>query len=223
MMSGDKMKKILLALLVFVLTGCTAQYNLEIDDNSIKENVSIKILTSAVNESFLQDQVDKSKIVYADKLETYNTKFENDNENYNISFDYIHKTEDFTNSKFLNICYNSNKISVVEDKLIIKTSNQFNCINMDNDIHADKVEINITTKLKVTGNNADEVQGNKYIWNITSENYQNKPVQMEIKLPIKYEVTEGTKYISALVIGLLAMGILVFIIVKIKRKTNNSL
>lgn len=162
------MKKIIFLLIILLLTGCSANFNVEIKQNTVEQNIFIQANNYELDGTLLNTI---AKNVYIDKQDTtvlgrfrlLNNK--NDNPlnafvSYNINdYDYDYS---------LYICYDNQNITYSNNILKIETSNYFNCFDKYSII--DDVNINVTTGYKVLENNADKVDGNTYTWNITKSN-----------------------------------------------------
>lgn len=219
------MKKIFLILLFFLLTGCSASYNLSIDEEITNENVSIMIPKEVIDKETIQNQFSTNTPVYNNKSDYYKEAITEDNNNYYINYSYNHKTDQFKDSKFINLCYDDNEIEVDNSKISFSTGKKFKCINMDDGVHIDNIEINITTKLKVRKNNADKVKDNTYTWIINEDNYQNKPINLEIKKPTTVrETIEGTTngVLTIIIIIIFIVAIVVVGVIKVKQRKNNN-
>ena len=222
------MKKILLFILIFLITGCTAQYNLTIDESSINEKVEVAIPRETISQDQLKPYLQLGNKVYPSDSNSavYTSDLSEDNDNYYLTYEYSHSHEMFAQSMFVKKCYQTVKLNSTEETITLSTSDQFNCIKMEDGASLEKVDINITTKLKVQSHNADKVSGNTYTWNINENNYENKPINLEIKKPVSLEevIKEAPNY-QLMVIVLIVVLILsiTFIIVKIKTKNNNKL
>lgn len=222
------MKKILLAFLIFLVTGCTAQYNLTIDKSKITENVTVALPKSTVTDDQLQPYLQNGNKVYPASTDSaiYKSDLTEDSDNYYLSYEYSHAYDMFNQSMFAKKCYQEVNLKNNEETIFLSTSNQFNCIKMEDGAYLDNVDVNITTKLKVKSHNADKVNGNTYTWNINESNYQNKPINLEIKQPVSIEkiIKEETNYRFVIIILIIVILLsITFIVVKKKSKNNNKL
>lgn len=222
------MKKLLLVILIFLVTGCTAQYNLTIDQSTIKENVTVVLPKTIVTDDQLQPYLQNGNKVYPSSSDSslYKSDLTEDDGNYYLAYEYSHDYEMFNQSMFVKKCYQEVSLKSNEETISLVTSNQFNCIKMEDGAYLDNVDINITTKLKVKSHNADKVNGNTYTWNINESNYQNKPINLEIKRPINIEkaIKEAPNYqLIVIVVIILIILAVATIIVKIQKGRNNKL
>ncbi len=178
------MKKLFLVIFfIFMATGCSANYDLIINENSIEENVSITIPKSVTDKATFQESISHPRVVYYDAGTYYNMNQNEDNSNYYVNYSYSHDINNYKDSSFLRTCYNSSGINITDNKIDISTSNEFKCINMDDGFYMDSVTITIKTDLTVLNSNADNVNDNTYTWIINENNYQNKPIILSIEKP----------------------------------------
>lgn len=200
-----KFKNLFSILVVLLLcSGCSVTYDLNIDSKlNLTENTSIVADTnSEIKKISEYDQflpisyyADESSIFTEKKdgVEYYNLVKAEDNTN--INFDYVFDIDKFNNSVFARSCYNY--VTVMKsynndehrNELLISTSKEFLCFeNYDN---LDNVTIKIHTKRSVYSNNANSVDKNTYIWNITESNKKNASIQMVIDSEI---IDEGIPF-----------------------------
>ena len=214
------MKKIiLLILLVLLLTGCKATYNISFDKNI---NESIKIYTSNTNiETANKETVNKvSEELYNFEYgyEYYKKEkyYEGNNTGYNYTnkFDY----EDYNMYTELQKCYDDFNYSNDDNTVSLSTSEQFTCFDYYPEI--EEVTINMTSQYNITSSNADKVDGNTYTWIINKDNYQNKP--LEIKINKKQEYKEK-KITSKMIITFGIFLILVlYLLLSIKKNKKGN-
>ena len=225
-------KKLILIIVLFTVTGCTAQYDLVIDESSFNESVTIK----APKESFGRDEIQvysKQKIPItqeASQTPFYKSSLTEDNSNYYFKFNYSQNIDTINKGYFVTRCYQNANINETNKQIEISTSSEFSCINMDDGLRNDEAQINITTDLKVIKNNADKVNGNTYTWNINEENYKNKPINitMQKKQSMKdvvknLERNSASKDLFIIYGGLALLLVLIILLVTIKLKNNNKI
>jgi len=220
------MKKIVLILILFILTGCTAKFNVTIKDKKIEQQILInennlhsekKNLVDIIKDSVIEIQNDLEFLSYFDLKETASNTIKSSMEYsiYNYDFDYA-----------LHYCYDKQNITHVNNILKIETSNYFNCFDKYNLI--DKVNINVTTGYKVLESNADKVDGYTYTWNITKSN--KKGIKLVLDTTIdelqekEIQKEKLNKNIIFIVIGtlvLFAFGTVIFVFIKSNK--NNKI
>lgn len=175
-------KKIFLILSLFLLTGCTASYTLTFDENGIEEHIEWKnntlIQTSASDgtETSIKDLL---YYAYPEEVDAnmYEKKITKEGKNYKIELDYTHDPDQFEKATalqyfkyyvFLNgesSYYLNLKGGLVE--------------GMENQIE-NTIQVKIITHNRVIQNNADEIKGDTYIWNITKNNAPKKEIIFQV-------------------------------------------
>lgn len=222
-------KKILLILIPLLTAGCTINYDLTIDSDTIIEEAKITIPISQVTDyGNYQTQINTPRPVYIGNGKNYNMSEDEDEDNYYVSYKYKHDINYYSKSSFLNTCYEKNNIKITDDQIIISTSNVFKCISMEDGYRADSADINIKTKLKVTENNADEVKGNTYIWHMNSYEYSDKPINITIEknktAAEKINKTIQNPYIVMIIIflGVVVLGTVIYFFIKTKQTQKNK-
>lgn len=224
------MKKFLLIFLVLFLTGCTAQYDLTINAENIVEDVTVSLPKEILERDMLTPYLSSNNnLVYpgSEFNDVYSTSLDEDNNNYYLSYNYTHDYDKFSQSLFLNRCYENVSVVNNDNQIVLSTSDTFMCLNMmDDGFYLDSADIRIQTDMEVVNNNADKVVGNTYIWNIDSDNYNNKSINIQIKKPVNVmEVVSDneTFYLMLfIVIAILVVALLVYVFVRSKAKRNNS-
>ena len=223
-------KKILLFILCFFLvTGCDVKYDLTIDNDSYDEIVTLSFLKSQNTyddvSNYLEDEIpisyNPSEGVY------YDSKIEEDDNYYNLIYNYKHDINSFTQSYFVSNCYPDFNVESNDKQIVLSSGSQFTCFEGDDGLSADSVEINITTNLEVLDNNADRVNGNTYTWNINESNYNNKPIEMTLQKSFEIEdvvpQNEASNLSFIIVIAISVVALVVFVFVKHKARKNNNI
>lgn len=224
------MKKILIFCLVLFLTGCKAQYNLEINSDNIVEDVTVSIPKSITERSIVESSISIDNFVYpgSDYNDVYNGSLKEDDNNYYMNYNYTHDVSKFSKSLFLKRCYDNVMVKESGNEISLLTSDTFFCLNMlDDGFYLDEVSIAIKTDLNVISNNADKVSGNTYIWNIDNSNYNNKSISLMVRKPNNIQdiiVENNSSFILIfIVITILTLLLIIYIVVKLKAKKNNDI
>lgn len=218
-----KMKKLIIVLLVaFLLTGCHANYNLDINDNVVLEdfnalaskdeissNDAVKRSIDIIYDGFLSNETSEESISYKYNKKSF-IKIDNDS-SYGFSYKDQYNIDDYyTSSPFLNRCYSDVDVETEDNKMSINTSSMFNCF--DTYKWLDEVNINLKTKYYVLSNNADRVDGYTYTWVINRNNYRNKDISVNIDLSSKSQFTlnseQSNKVFST---ALIIIGVVVLV------------
>lgn len=169
------MKKIIFLLLVcLLLTGCTVNYNLDINDNNFKETLTGSVLNTELNNNNNTDINMFSYLINGDQPAFY----KNDNIFFNkttnnttngIDFDYNYTFNEynFNNSRIINECFDNHIYEYKDNTYYLVVSGKFNCN------YSETTNINITTNYNVTSNNAQTIKNNTYTWTINENNKDN--------------------------------------------------
>ncbi|MFA7064855.1 MAG: hypothetical protein WC177_05120 [Bacilli bacterium] len=243
------MKKIIyLILMLFLITGCDATYNLTLENNNFTENLEItnndkktwninnpsyqEIRDSALNSALVTDyreeipevntKVEGIKYYDIKKIDTENTLGISYESNFTL-YEYQYSTIVNTNVKSFD--YKNNK-----DGIIINIKKPLDAFILYPELN--NLTIKFKTNHQVIKNNADEIVDDTYYFYLNKNNYQNKKIILE--LSNDYKITyngilepdeEGyfNKNTLILVYAFLGVLILIFgIIVYIKvRKFND--
>lgn len=207
-----KIKKILIIFMLFFITGCSTDYSLKISNNKFKENIDIIIPSSAIpklsqeqidEEIELDDQVTPFIEGKTSALTTYDKfykkkTFEYDNY-FNVQMDYSYDEEEFKNASSINLCFEYSELDF-SDNYYINLQGKFYCL------YSDSIDIKIETKNKVYYNNADEIQGNTYIWHIDESNLDYVDIKIDIDKGVSKEMLVIILFAIALLIGVVIIG-----------------
>lgn len=218
-----KHKIVLLIVILLSLTGCSFEYNIKIDTNTISEENIVYIPNTDKNN--IKIEVEKLVSKYTgptNSLGMYKQEAIENNNNFGMSYKKTYDTlDDYNNSLSFSICYDNYKLIKEKDKIVISTSKRFNCFNKYSEL--DDVTINIDSRLEVESSNADEVNGNIYTWNINKSNADNKPINIVLKPNTEQKEKQRQLSVVLLVISaFILLGIIVFLI-RLKGKRKNKI
>lgn len=226
------MKKILcLLILLILLSGCSVQYNAFISKDTVNESIvtngkeNTLPIPAYFNEvGATDDNIKIEGVEYYDITENNNGKI--------IQYDFPFNR--YVDSKALNTCYKSVKLTKMDDdSYIINTSSYNYCYEF---YDLEDITINLTfnpTDFIVTSSNADIVKDNTYTWQINENNYQNKYMQVifksvsseepDIKPDNPSEPTtppkENSKYTALIILGaFLSLGLIIGVICFVKSR-----
>ena len=216
------MKKIIVVLIsLLLLTGCTIDYNLVIDKDSIKETITgtaykeeyeVREEDSGLNLFYTYINDDINPLISGDGLYTKDIN-EIDN-GINYKYDFIYKNN-YDKSKIINSCFENSNVKETDTYYSIELSGEFYCL------YSDKININVISNYVVLENNAKEVNGNKYSWVI--DDSSNVNIFLNISKKIKYEEPSKTKFISTFqLVGLIIFVVLTGITYFLYRKKNSG-
>lgn len=216
------MKKIIVVLIsLLLLTGCTIDYNLVIDKDSIKETITgtaykeeyeVREEDSGLNLFYTYINDDINPLISGDGL--YNKDINEIDNGINYKYDFIYKNN-YDKSKIINSCFENSNVKETDTYYSIELSGEFYCL------YSDKININVISNYVVLENNAKEVNGNKYSWVI--DDSSNVNIFLNISKEIKYDEPSKTKFISTFqLVGLIIFVVLTGITYFLYRKKNSG-
>ena len=219
------MKKILFIIpIILFISGCSSTYNLEIGNDSFKENINIKFNKTEIPSESLYDEIEKDDQItpfleeehsafFSKKDKYYDKKviYYDDYIDVNLSYDY--KATEFKDANSLNSCF-ENIIYYDTDSYYIYVYGEFYWL------YTDEISINIKTDNNVIRSNATSVEGNIYTWRINNENKEDVDIELEVSkgFPLKKIV----KYTIIVGLGLVFIFVVIYYIYN-KNKKNNSI
>lgn len=215
-------KKIFLFLLpILLLTGCTVNYNLTINENSIVETISgtayksdyeIKETDTDINLFYTLINDDVTSLI--DGSDLYTKDIENNNNGIDYNYTYNYK-KNFDKSRIINTCFENHYIDETDEYYSIKLSGEFYCL------YADKININVTSNYEVIDNNAKSIDGNKYKWVIDKSN--NVDISLTVSKNVRYEEPVKAKLFSTFqIVGLIVFAVLVIITYILYKRKNSG-
>lgn len=228
------MKKIIVLLCIsFILTACSAEYNLIYEDNVFKENLKITSLkndtfVNEVNNNYNRNFFVDYKLQLGDMSEKdyiskyggiYNKSIIDENDIYGLQLGYSYENNYQNSSIVLNLF----EYIYIYDN-VIKAS-KIRPI-FDNYTNLNDIKIIFSTDKKIKDSNADEIKGNYYYWYITKDNYTNKEIKIEL-LNQEENLITTDGYLSGSVIKYIIMGIVIILLIFIPviyekvKKSNN--
>lgn len=205
---------------MFLLSGCSVNYNLNITDNSINETISGSVTNSELRNKSISKE--NSGNIYKILLDTpqfaiinnedelYDSKIKKGLFKEKFVYSYNFDFDSYSNSNILNNCFSGHLISNDEQYLYISVFGNFTCN------YADKTKITINTNYYVNDNNADKVKNNKYTWEINKNNADD--VELYIMLSKNNKVSKQKILTPLRVAALIIIVVLGAIIMYIKKK-----
>lgn len=210
------MKKIGMILFLLFITGCTAEYNVTLDKNTISETTKIiEEDSSNLNKIAYQDIYYNNSMNYSEaweyftnipiaidyqKLDLIHTNIEYDYETYkvkkgknytNLTYQYDFDYENFGSSTIAHSCYNQFAFLSEEGFYYISTSNLVTCFETFPLL--EKITIHISSYYEVMSNNADKfnVDKNQYTWEIARSEASNKPINIVVNTNKRAKIKKG--------------------------------
>ena len=184
------LKKIgILVCLLFILSGCTVNYNVTIDENNIKEDINVNdnITDNRTKEDIISFYNSWYPVyLYDGIIDDYSTKLDDaiyynksniieNGDTYNYTFSYNHKLKDYPKTTIWSLYLLNNSFITDNNKISISSGKS---IQIFNNSAITNLNINITTNLKVLENNADRINDNTYTWEYNLNNYRSKSVKL---------------------------------------------
>lgn len=206
---------LLCSLLICLLTGCTAQYDLKFNNNTIREKVTIDASDSNMTSDEIEEMLSDYTVQDSSSRQSHSVTFNEKNKKIELSNTY--QVNNYASSLLLRQCYTAYNFFESDDYYDLTTSNQFNCNPFDYMV-IDEVQIRIKTNHKVMKHNADLVENNTYIWVIDKDNKEDKPIQ------IRFSKETKSSYIGLIILGIIVIIVAItMLIAMIQQKKNNNL
>ena len=206
--NGDYMRRYIFIFLIILilLCGCDGSYKLIIDDNNLKENISISV--SDLSDS--NNIVNKDYNPFHNNLDIiYKKDIVNKNNNIYLNLKYNYQPEEFINSVAYSDCFYNRTYENTDEYYYIKMNKLVECY------YGFDYDIIIETKNKVSYNNADKVNGNSYIWHVNEKNKDNILVEIKV-LKGKYKSSENY-FIIVCLLFILILLTLIYLIYRKKK------
>lgn len=215
------MKNKIIILLSLLLTGCTVNYNLEINKDTLNETITGTVTkeessqdSNATGLSTIYSIINEEQKPIYNKEELYQKDLKESGNNINYTFKYNYNIEDFVNSTIINTCFENHEIEQLDNYYSIRLSGNFYCL------YSKKINIAVTSNLKVASNNADKIKDNTYIWTI-DKNTTNIELVVDKNTPYTKPIKRGISSTFRIVcfIVLVVLSSLAYILYK---KKNSS-
>ena len=216
-------------LILFLLSGCTVEYNLNFADDKLEEQINVSLIGNDYRKDYIESLSSQKLLAISQGLEQkeYKSKFNDTGKEFTANYSYTYEIDDFNKNNVISRCYDSFALTSTNDYYLLSTGKIFKCMSVVDYKIIDSYKISITTNYKVLSSNADEVKDNTYIWYINNKNNEttvSKPITIKFS---KEKVEESAvKNLSMMIISLLIVvlvgGILLFA-VNVKKKENNKI
>lgn len=230
-------KILILTFMTLLLSGCSAEVNLEIVDDKINESTVITAYENAIyskeilRTSFRNYIPAFARDVIVDTMPdeefpdvSYYEKSETDLGNgYLFNYKYTFDIDEYEEARTVKDGFRSYNISYdrSNNKLTLSTDNE-GIIYFNDYPSLDEVIINIKTGYLVEDNNADRKDGNTYTWVFTKDS--NKSINMVINMENNSNNVLGIDNgVIIIIVSLVIIAFIVFIFLMIKNNKNNKL
>ena len=196
-----------------IVCGCNKEYRLYINDNNIVEKFHMEI-ESDNKYSYVLDG--DFYPLHNDFEHKFKKSLKEKGKNKVLDLEYKYSLKDFINANSFNQCFDDRNIINDDEYYTINLSKPNGCMFNTNYI------INIITSNDVVENNANEIKGNKYIWYVENDNKDNFKLNIKIKKGTEKTFKDKYNYISYIIVGIALLGIIVAIIILIKKNKNSK-
>lgn len=222
-----KFRYLILCSCLFLLSGCSAEYNLTINETTMVESIN-----AIFNKETEYDYANRMENIRRSAYYNYDTrsdeyysfKKKEDSKNIILNYSYIYSDNNLYKSEAFSRCYYKRVVNVTDKLITIDTDNQVACLYKDGEKEIDDLTINIYTELNVLDNNADVVKNNTYTWYINDENYNNKPIYIKIRKEVyKEPLVSQVFFIAFIIIIILIVSIFLYSILKKRMIKNNKI
>ena len=207
---------------MLLLTGCTVNYNLEINDKAISENIIGNISRNEfddITDEYADHNIywllhDKQPALF-DGSTFYEQNINENNEMIDFDYKYTYNNN-FGESNILNRCFENKIFEETEDLYVIHLYGDFYCQ------YNDKIDVNVKTNLTVIDNNANIVDGNNYKW-VLEDNSNNVDIFLTISKNIgTINDKEKSIFTPYRIITLIILIVLVIVSLFIYKKKNSK-
>lgn len=222
----NRVKLLFLVVTFILLCGCSAKYQVIIDEEFMKEEMTIILPNTSKNKEKLEEnlKIKQSSYYDIDRRETkyYTKKLEEDDNYLYLKYSYNYVDDNLGKSSLIDYCFYKKSIIKNDNIVTINTSSGASCFYKDEKKQLDKLTVEIITDKYVIENNADEVKDNKYIWNYNLSNFEQKTINIKIDLDkeAKEEISNLKLFIIMTVV-ILSIITFISLNVYIKHKKNN--
>lgn len=228
-----KSKCLILVFLIFMMCGCTAEVNLDISDNKIKESVDITFYQNVLYPKDIIKTSFRNYIpVYAKNLIVdtmpdeplegidYYTKKETDLGNgYKFNYSYDFNINEYKEARTVKDGFRSYNISFNQDDHTISLFAEGTLLYFNEYPELEEVKINIKTDCLVKENNADDVKDNTYTWVFKKDDV--KSINMLIDTSDVVKNVDNTNII--IIASILIVIGFIFLLLLLKNKRNNKI
>lgn len=217
------MKKILLLIcLVFIVTGCSHEYEInfgkKIDEKIVLNyNTNLYELSSQIDGDslYVEKELVESDIpalvssngFYDKKLEVMDNKTK-------VTLKYSYDYENFEKSYLIDHCFEKKTFVNDDEYYYVSLGGSFDCYS------ASGFTLKVKSEYEVINQNADKYDKGYYIWNIATENSDNR-VEFQVSKTLLKNKDSVFKLDLKIICWLLLFGVIVFLFI-IKRKGSND-
>ena len=232
-----KVKCLLLVVLTLMICGCTAEVNLDISDDKIKESVNITFYQNALYpKEYIKTSFRNYIPIYASDVIVdtepdephsdikYYEKTETDLGNgYLFNYKYDFDIDDYREARTVKDGFKSYSISVNRSNDTIRLSTDSEGIVYFDDYPLlEEVTINIRTDYLVEENNADSVNDNTYTWVFNRDSKKSINMLINVDHNLVQSAIDRTNN-TIIVISIVVVVGIILLLLLVKYKKNNRI
>lgn len=214
--------------MLFSITGCSIEYNLNFYDEKFTENIFVKLNGKDYTIDKIQNIKDYNLLAISKGLEQveYTKSFEDNSDEFIMNYQYQFTVDNFSKNNIINQCFDSFSLIEEDDYYLLSTGKNFTCLSIEYQIVSD-YEINIKTNHKVLEHNADEVSNGTYIWKINNSGSQvstTKPIRIKFSKDTVSSIWDNNMVVLGIVVlVIIFVGGIILLIARYKNKINNKI
>ena len=229
-----KKKILILILLIFMISGCSVEVNVDISDNKIKESNDITIYQNAIyTKDILRTSFRNYIPIYASDLIVdtvpdqpfsdvlyYNKNTTDLGNGYRFNYSYDFDIDKYGDARTIKDGFRDYSYSYRNDIISLSTDSE-GLIYFNDYPLLEEVTINIKTDYLVEENNADKVNGNTYTWVF------NKESKKSIKIVVDTSKS-GARVLgivdtsTVITLGVVILIILIILVLLLIRNRKNN-
>lgn len=218
------MKKTTILIMLLLLTGCSIEYNVDINDNIVEETITGYVTDKEIGDgskgtglNIYYDLLYKEQhaLIFGDDLYTKNISEKGKKIYYNFEYAYENNYKD---SMIINSCYENVLFTEDDNFYYINLGGEFSCM------YADKINVSVFSYNTIIDSNADKISDDKYIWTIENEN--DADINLTISKTLKKEnysnSSKGKGMKTFRIVSFIILIILSAVVYLLYRKTNSD-
>jgi|GEM_PF-3097477 len=192
-----------LLFLVVIISGCTVNYEINLDNENKAETIRITAYGELQNsyissihtwpQTAFYGQVGATEVPEKiDGIEYYDSVLSGNV----LTLKYNFSRNNYLTSRAVKSCYKNFNFEENLHSMILSTSNEAECLKEYDELTS--IRVVIRTGQPVSRHNADSTSGNQYIWNIDKTNYQNKPIYLEVRKESEIASSEESSSLTSI-------------------------
>lgn len=216
-----KMKCLIFLICMVLLSGCTATYEVSIKDGKVNEKLKLIETDSSIfdvrNDSGWTLRETFDAMLNGDQFSERNYKVKSLNNDNQLGLEYSSSNDSMLNSSILNQCYINPSVNVLDGIVTIDTGSNFKCYEYYSNL--DTIKVVFKTNHDIIYTNAEEIDGDSYIWKFTKDS------DKQIKISYYENLTKksfNVWNVVIIVLGVIAIGAIAYFLIK-RNKENNSI